>query len=318
MMLDNVVGQPEAVALLRRVASGHLTRPLLLLGHDGVGKRFSVQCLVHEMFCTGSKQSDCNCMHCTQLAADQHPDFLIVSAPENKDIGIEQIRDVLEDCNTFPVLARHRIILVDGADRLTSAAANAFLKTLEEPPSNIRIFLSAYSQDRVIPTIRSRCGIVRYNRLPADFIASKLQRIESDPEKALVIARLADGSIGRAIRYKAGRRLVLRDKMLQLLVTATSGDLARIFIAVDDIGDDLSLGLTFLAVITRDILLLPHDPAGVVNTDVVDILENVRNSFKPGVPEVFWERLKVVLGRHDRTRINLSFQVKAFLAGTFV
>lgn len=317
-MLDEVVGQREAVGLLRRVASGHLTKPLLLLGDDGVGKRFSIQCLAREMFCTGTKLPDCDCIHCAQLGADQHPDFHTVSTPEDKDVGIALIREVVEESFTFPTLARQRVFFVDGGDRMTLAAANAFLKTLEEPPPRVRIFVAARSPKRVIPTIRSRCTIVRYGRLPADFIASKLQQIEPSPEKALVYARLADGSLGRAIRYKAGQRLMLRDKMLQLLLAATSGDLARTFFAVDEIGTDLPLGVYFLTTIVHDILLLPHNPSGIVNLDAVSMLEKARISLRPNAVESFWERLGVVLERQERSRVNLSFQVKALLAGSFV
>jgi len=242
----------------------------------------------------------------------------MISTPDDKDIGVGFVRDLIRDTNTYPTLARRKVFFVDGCDRFTVAAANAFLKTLEEPPPTVRLFLSARSSRRTLPTIRSRCAVVGYHRLPADFIASRLEQIEPDAQKALVYARLADGSLGRAINFKAQQKLMLRDKMVQILTAAVDGDLARTFIAIDDLGTDLPLGLTFLVTVVHDLLLLPHDPTGIVNLDAANALDKARSGFKPGAITLFWERLKVVLDRQDRARVNLSFQLKALFAGMFV
>jgi DNA polymerase-3 subunit delta' len=179
-MLAEVKGQDEAVAYLQRVADGRYTAPLLLLGDDGVGRRFSVQCLARQMFCDGVRDNTCDCVHCTQLKYAAHADFVTFTAPEDKDIGIEVSRQIIEQCRSYPMLASKRVVLIDGAERLTVPAANALLKTLEEPPRTVRFFLTSTSLERVIPTIRSRCGVVRYRRLPEAFIVSMLQPFESN------------------------------------------------------------------------------------------------------------------------------------------
>jgi hypothetical protein len=247
-----------------------------------------------------------------------HPDFITISTPDDKDIGVGFVRDIIKATTTTPALTRRKAFFVDGCDRLTVVAANAFLKTLEEPPATVQLFLSARSAVRVLPTIRSRCAVVNYRRLPAEFIASKLHQIEANPEKALVYARLADGSLGRAISFKANQRLMLRDKMLQLISAATGGDLTQVFTSIDGLGTDLPLGVSFLTTLVHDMLLLPHDPSGIVNLDVANSLDKARSGFKPGAITLFWGRLKVVLDRQQRARVNLPFQLKALFAGMFV
>jgi DNA polymerase-3 subunit delta' len=310
-MLDEVQGQDEGVRYLRHVVAGRVTSPLLLIGEEGVGRRFAVMQTILEMFCTGSKQSRCRCPDCTQVRQGVHPDLLVVEAGA-KDIGVDAIRDALEQASSYPSVAPVRAFLIDGADRMTMPAANAFLKTLEEPPSTTRFFLLAENERRVIPTIRSRCGRVAFRRLPESAVLSVLSQHCSDAAKALVYCRIAEGSLGRAIRYWGSGRLSLRDKVFSILTLGLKGDLPSLFAAIDALDKELPLGLRLLEQLLLDLAMIQHDPARIINQDIADKLSGVR------VQRDVWQRLvtglRDIRATHRTTHIVLPFHVKALFA----
>jgi DNA polymerase-3 subunit delta' len=246
-----------------------------------------------------------------------HVDFISVAVPDDKEIGIEQIRQVSENSDAYPSVAPLKFIVVDGADRMTAAAANAFLKTLEEPSTSVRFFLLAEDVTRVLPTIRSRCGHVQFGRLPDSFILSTLQRFESDPTKAVVLSRMAEGSVGRAIRYWGSGQLGLRDRIVTLLTTAISGDLPSVLSQVSSIDKGLPLGLRVIDQLLHDLTMLQHDPSRVIHLDMIENLRKMRSK----VPDTVWAKLstglKVVQGRRRYGKIDLPFHVQSLFVDTF-
>lgn len=312
--MNRVREQAEGVRFLKRVVEGHLTTPLLLVGDEGVGRRFSVTEAAREAF-TGDTSDD---FHSVQIDQDVHPDFVLVTPEGSKDIGVEAIRQVVELAYSFPSSVPVRYVTIDGVDRLTPAAANALLKTLEEPPRTTRFFLLSQSSERVIPTIRSRCGYVRYRPLSEALIVDHLKVIESDPAKALVYARLAEGSVGRATQYRLTSRLELRNRMASLLKTGLGGDVSSLFARVDEVGvDDIELGLRFLNHLLHDLIMITVDPSRISNIDMAEEIQ----ALAAGVGEA--RTVHLIHGLRDlrdrmRTKINLLFHVKACLASTFV
>ena len=318
-MISHIQGQDDAVKYLRKVLEGTFTSPLLLSGDDGVGRRFSIQCLVREMFCSGSKTLECDCHHCVQLGQDVHPDYIPLASVDDKDIGVDAVRDIVEQASNFPILSRVKVFFIDDAERFTIPAANALLKTLEEPPRTVRFFLSTTSYDRVIPTIRSRCAMVQYRKLPETFILEKLKQFETSPEKALAYARLAEGSVGSAIRYWGSKKLKLRDHMVKILKVCLSGDIPQVFSSVDEITADLALGLRFLGTLVHDLFVDLHGVEQIVNVDIRGEIREIRGAVKEEKLIRFWGDLKALM-RLDRMSngINLPFHAKALFAKAFV
>lgn len=271
-----------------------------------------------EMFCTGTHEDKCPCFHCVQLDQGIHPDFFMLSPDGDKEIGVDAIRALIPSATTCPTTAPFKILMIDGADRLTSAAANAILKTLEEPPHITRFFLLAESQARVIPTIRSRCGLVSYHALSEPMVLSVLQRFEPDHTKALVYARLSEGSVGRAVRYWGSGRLVLRDKTFSLIRLSLERDLAGLFSAIDSVEKELPQVLRFLSQLLHDLLLFSTDPTRIINLDLSDDIAQMstRNT------NAMWHQLgAAVRGLREQsrsTKLFLTFHVKALLAQSFV
>lgn len=309
-MLNKVREQDEGVRFLRRVVEGHLTTPLLLVGTEGVGRRFSVLEAAREAFSKGDPDS----IHGIQIDKGVHPDLCIVTPPDQKDIGVDQIREVVDQTNFLPTLASHRYVVIDGCDRMTGAAANALLKVLEEPPRAVRFFLLAESGEQVLPTIRSRCGLVHYGPLSEALIVEHLQVHTDDRVKALVHARLAEGSAGRAVQYLGSGRLALRDTMVSLLKKSLTGDLSSIFEAVNQVSG-LKLGLRFFEHLLHDLVMIQHDPSRLTNLDITDEIGRLRTNLGDRLDPLIDGFVAI---RKQPSGVNLGFHVKAYLANVFV
>lgn len=322
-MLNHVQEQDEAVAFLRRVVEGKLTSPLLLVGDEGVGRRFSATEAVKEYFSGGDENSN----FCLQVDQRLHPDFTLVTPEGDRDLGVEAIREVIAAAYNYPFIATRKFFVIEGADRMTPAASNAFLKTLEEPPARTQFLLLAESSERVIPTIRSRCGKVRYKRLSEAFIVSSLAQFVSDPLIATVYARLAEGSVGRALQYFGSNRINLRNRVFSLLKVGLSGDISSLFSSIDgfkqdntkkdDFEKDLKLALRFLEYLLYDLTMLPHDPSLIVNLDLATELGLVGKQMGPARIRALQQGIRTVQGRASTTKILLASHIKAALGTAF-
>jgi DNA polymerase-3 subunit delta' len=262
-------------------------------------------------------------VHSFQIDQGGHPDFIVVRPPDQKSLGIEQIRDIIEQASFLPMMADRRFVVIDGADEMTVEAGNAFLKSLEEPHETTQYFLMAQSAHMVLPTVRSRCGIVRYRPLSESFVVSRLMQHTSDGAKALVYARLAEGSVGRALQYLGAGRLVLRDSIVSLLRKALTRDLASIFASVNAIAgaavkgaSGLKLGLHFLEHVLHDLAMIPYDPSRLTNIDLVEDITQLRVQIGDRRLESLLAGLKEIRRRQD-SPINLGFHVKTYLATAF-
>lgn len=316
-MLDDVKAQDEAVIFLRRLVEDRFTDPLLLVGEEGTGRRFSAIQAIKEIFCQLDRQPKCPCGGCLQLDKGCHPDLLFLAPPSDKWIGVDTIREMIELAWEAPTLASRRFVMIDGADRMTPEASNALLKTLEEPPPLARFILIAESYQRVIPTIRSRCGKISYRPLPDSFVLSVLQRFEKDPGKASIYARMGEGSVGRSVSYLGAGRLALRDRVLGLLQLALVGDIPRLFSEIDSIGTDLPLALRLVEHLLHDLLMVTTAPDRMINLDQRETVQKLRGGAQLSVWTKLGEGVREVRERFRRTRINLSFHVKALFADTF-
>lgn len=313
-MLDDIVGQEEAVKYLHRFVDGGADKPLLLVGDEGTGRRSSIMEVVLEMVVAKRGPTSPEAI---QVRNGTHPDVVTVASLDGKEIGIDPIRDLLDRSIMHPISAPHRFFIIDGVDQMTPAASNAILKKLEEPPASSRFFLLAESYDRVLPTIRSRCGRVNFRRLPESFVLQRISEFEKDPGKALVYTRLGEGSIGRAIKYWGSNRLTLRDRALTMLESSAKGDVSFAFSVIDEVSKELNLTLKFLIFLVHDVLVGGVDQSRVVNQDIEEELSSMRSRVKATTWNTLWEGLRMVNDRNESSYINLGFQLKSALASTF-
>jgi DNA polymerase-3 subunit delta' len=315
-MLSQVQHQTEATRFLQQFVEGRLVSPVLLLGPEGVGRRFSVIHAIQEVFCQGTKEPGCACASCYQVLRGIHRDVVVLQAVES-DIGINEVRGLIAAAQNYPTEADIRCFIIDGADRFTQPAANAFLKTLEEPPAHARFFLIAESAEYVLPTIRSRCGSIRYHPLPEAFVLSVLHQHEEDA-KALVYARMGEGSVGLAVGYWGSGRLALRDQVLRVLQLAVERDLPALFSLVDAMDENLVLALKLLEQALHDVLIVRVDPKRVVNVDCVDVLTTMAKKSSVKVWSQLARKVRALQSQYRTTRLHLPFHFKTILIESFI
>lgn len=205
-------GHLAQLEMFRRAISRNRTaHAYLFVGPSGIGKsyfaRLLAQCLFCQQYADQELQACHECSACRQVIAGTHPDLLLVGCPEGKrELPISLIAGEKENrgkeglCHDLalrPMSAERRIAVVDDAETMNEESANAFLKTLEEPPRGAILFLIAPDIDQILPTIRSRCQLVRFFRLSDDDIAELLLENGDvhNPEQARAVAAVAHGSL---------------------------------------------------------------------------------------------------------------------------
>lgn len=312
-MLKDVQGQTEGVRVLTRVIEGGLDSPLLLLGPEGVGRRFSVVEAAKEFFSKGNPDSP----HCKRISKGAHPDLIRVRAEEGKELGIEPIRQVLSIVDNFPTMVPTRFVLVEGVDTMTVPAANAFLKILEEKPVTTRFFLLAETESRVIATIRSRCGIVRYRPLPESFVFSLIKPLTNDPTKALVCTRLGEGSVGLAHQILVSGRLILRDKVLDVLKYGLRKDFSSLFLTVDEMKEEIGYFIRFLDHLLTDLVMFPYDSNSVTNLDILEKLGLIREKLGGSKIDLLISGLRDLQGTFIHKPVP-TFHLKSYLVSSFI
>lgn len=195
---DDIVGQPKVEAFLRRITDAdQIGHAYLFVGPPGSGKRTAAVALACAVFCDDGGCGACGA--CARVKRRSHPDVHMIEPEGAAGYLAEQIRDVIHDVSLAPIEGPAKVYILDSADLFNDASANAFLKTLEEPPDNVVIILLSHSYDRVLPTIASRCQVVRFRRIPPSEAAAVLvEQTGADHPEALAALAAAGGVTARA------------------------------------------------------------------------------------------------------------------------
>ena len=208
---SELIGQEALVRTLGNALSlGRLAHAFVLTGVRGVGKTSTARLLARGLNCIGpdgtgdATLEPCGkCEPCVAIAASRHVDVLEVDAASHT--GVDDARDIIEGVGYRPVSARYKIYIIDEVHMMSKSAFNALLKTLEEPPANVK-FIFATTEIRKVPvTILSRCQRFDLRRVDSDVLAAHLasicahESINADPEALSVISRAAEGSVRDAL-----------------------------------------------------------------------------------------------------------------------
>jgi DNA polymerase-3 subunit delta' len=200
-----LVGHEWAVDLLRRdLTANRLAHAYLFTGADGIGKRTLAVQFARAVNCEAPPEPGdlCGqCRACRLIGAGKHPDLFHLQ-PEGTGarILVDSTREVIQSTILKPIEAKRRIALLTDFHRALPNAANALLKTIEEPPPSVLLLITAESADELLPTIVSRCRVVPLRPLREQTVAQALrERWHTDPERAALLARLSGGRLGWAV-----------------------------------------------------------------------------------------------------------------------
>ena len=308
-MFDELIGNARVKAVLKRMlVSDRLPGALLFTGEEGVGKKLFALEVARALNCRTPKDREaCGvCSSCVRIATlnypqredaeewvqiiwTNHPDVGMVVAPK-RVLRVDQMRQIEKEANFRPFEGKARVFLIDEADRLNDASANALLKVLEEPPQTAHLILITSRPAMLRPTIISRCQMIRFSPLtPAEIESHLVKSAEVDKKTARLRARAAGGSIGRAlsgdlVTFTSQRKAML--KVLQAL--ALSNDRAQLLRSAEQLNEaqykeEFEERLDVLETLIRDawMLSLGVETSQLVNEDLSAELQEIGRKIDP-------------------------------------
>ena len=301
-MFDELTGNARVKAALKRMlVSGRLPGALLFTGEEGIGKKLFALEVARALNCRTPKDHEaCGvCPSCTRIAklnypqrddADEwtqiiwtdHPDVGLVVAPK-RVLRVEQMRQIEKEANFRPFEGKARVFLIDEADKLNDASANALLKVLEEPPRTSHLILITARPAMLLPTILSRCQMIRFSPLTPAEIETHLTKTNVDTKTARLRARAAGGSMGRALSGDLMTFTSQRKAMLKVLnALVMSNDRAELLRSAEQLNeaqykDEFEERLDVLETLIRDawMLSLGVETTQLVNEDLSAELQDI-------------------------------------------
>jgi DNA polymerase-3 subunit delta' len=300
-MFSHLIGNETAKLTLRRLLKKErVPNSLLFAGPEGVGKRqFAIELakafLCREPVdgepcgvCPSCKRADVFVFPKSEKGDDydfvffsEHPDLGMV-IPFRRNVRIDAIRALEKEANFRPYESSVRFFIVDDAEKMADPAANALLKTLEEPAATTYIILITSRPDSLLPTIRSRCQTVRFAPVADSEIEEFLIRDRAfSHDEARVASRASRGSVGRALTINAAAFAASRDRMLDVVRNLIdAGDLASTLKISEEMNDaknkdNFEENLDILESLIHDVwsIRATGDGARLVNSDIADELK---------------------------------------------
>lgn len=199
-MFNNILGNQDIKELLTNaVKSGKESHSYLFVGQEGIGKKLIAKEFAKMILCTDTENKYCNkCKSCIEFAGGNNPDFQIIE-PDGNSLKIEQIREFESSVAEKPIISSRKVYIINDSDKMTQEAQNSLLKTLEEPPEYVTIILIGSNESAYLDTIKSRCMILHFNKIPDEEIKKYLQENYQINIQDNVMLEAFQGSIGKAI-----------------------------------------------------------------------------------------------------------------------
>lgn len=203
MSFSEVIGHEKVKDYLKKIVKeNHIAHAMMFEGVDGIGKSLLGMELAKAIFCDSKSGDACgSCRHCLKMAHDNHPDFLLIE-PDGKQIKNAQIESFQEFLNVKAYDAKYKVVLIKDADKMNASSQNRILKTLEEPPNDVIIIMITNNSEKLLPTVVSRCQIIKLNGIREEKIVDFLMNgYDLNEDESKMIAKLSIGSIGKAHNY---------------------------------------------------------------------------------------------------------------------
>lgn len=224
-VFDGIFGQPRVREFFRAsIASGRVSHAYLFTGPAGSNKTAAAYAFAQALLC---KNNGCRtCDDCKRIERRKHPDVHFYAPEGAQGYLIEQIREIISSVSLAPIRAQGKVYILDRVDLLGVKAANAFLKTLEEPVPGVTFILLGRTREGVLPTIVSRCQVVPFRHIPALEAAGILsQKTGVTPQQARIAIEACNGSITRAITFaKSAERSEFRARIMEVLANLPLAD----------------------------------------------------------------------------------------------
>ena len=283
MSFKEVIGQDQAVNYLVKCAlAGRLYQSYLFIGPQGVGKFLVAKNFAKLLNCLQKDSGPCDkCSSCIKIENNNHPDIHFIGKDPSGSIGIETVRELERLINLKPFEAKKKVFIIDNAQSLTAKAANALLKTIEEPPKDSVIILITAQIKLLFSTIVSRCQKVRFSIMGIEKLTQILQqKYRLFPAEAHFLAHISGGRLQEALRFKEENLTEQKNRIIDLILKKREPILESFLENTLDKNKTRDL-LMILLGLFRDILLVKiGSPCDLlINIDRKDEISSSRDRF---------------------------------------
>lgn len=256
LAFEDFKGQSAHIAQLQAdFAQGTNVHAYLLTGPKGTGKRSVAQLCAMAALCRGAHKPCGACGPCRRVLSGTHPDVHTVVPEKGKQIiSVGVMRDVLSEVGVKAFEDGAKAILIPEAERMNPASQNCLLKTLEEPPENTVFFLMTDQPAALLPTIVSRCRVVRFHPLSVEEAAKRLTALGQSPDMALAKARMAEGCVGQALDIDEAQLSLRQELTRDVFSVHRAGDALAVVNAYKEDKERQRRVLDVLECAVRDIL----------------------------------------------------------------
>ena len=263
LCFTRLFGQEKAKRFLSRsLAAGRVPHAYIFKGPEGVGKRLFARGVAAAVNCRDKDRIGAcgKCTSCKKFISMNHPDFLEIR-PEKGVIKIDQIRKMCRELTYPPYESAMRVVVLEDVHTMRREAANSLLKTLEEPPENNLLILTAEASEGLLATLTSRCQVVPFMPLSIDDTTAILVQQGTDRESALLLARVSEGSPGKALLFHQTEMIPIWRELVSYLSDPLVepdrdvGGLLKLAEKMAQLKDELSSLLGLLRIWIRDLLL---------------------------------------------------------------
>jgi len=312
----DVIGRKELIGYMQKaVEQGSVSHAYILCGEKGAGKKLLADLFAMALQCEKGQAEPCNTCHsCKQMASTNHPDIIKVTHEKPNSISVDEIREqVNQDVMIRPYSSKYKIYIIPEADSMTVQAQNAILKTLEEPPKYAIFFLLVENTEKLLPTINSRCVMLRLRNVKDSLVQRYLvEQIGIADSQAKVCTAFAQGSIGKAVILATSEHFAeIKEDAISLLRGINDMGVTEVIAAMQAITKyklEITDYLDILMIWYRDVLLYKatKEIDKVIFTEQIEyIREQAKRSSYEGIEMI----LKSMETAKARIRANVNFDL---------
>ena len=279
MAFENIIGHDRQKRFLKYfLENRNIPHAFLFCGQEGIGKKGTALQFARHLFCEEGNACG-KCRPCIKLDRGSHPDLIMIE--NGGPIGINDSRMISKEITEHPFESEKRVIIIDNAETMTTEAANALLKTIEEPPPYNHFFIITSSERDIPMTIRSRCTRVPFSVLSKAQLEQYFRdRKNVGPEKATLLSSISFGSIGNGLFWLDEQNFSLRVKLAETVSGKRRGFTSSSCLAETASRTDKtsSMYLAFLLSYLRDLFVTHEtgDISFIVNTDLADEINETK------------------------------------------
>ncbi|SHH76748.1 DNA polymerase III subunit delta' [Sporanaerobacter acetigenes] len=315
----DIVGHEKIIQSLKRaIENDKISHSYLFQGPEAIGKKKVAYEFAKTLLCKRRGLEPCNeCSSCIKFDSSNHPDFYLVEAEKNT-IKKSQIEEAIKSMMLKPLEGNRKIYIIDDSFKLRKEAQNAFLKTLEEPPSYVNIILISTSSENILPTILSRCEVINFIPVEKEKIVKVLiEKYGKKTEEAEFISSFSRGSIGRAIELCRNEEFFnLREKTIETIDEIVKGDRLKVFSDIsffeankNSIDEILDIILYWF----RDLFIYKETNSTdlIINRDKMEILSSQKFLSKDKINDIM--EYIMVTKRNIDLRLNYQLSIETML-----